>query len=146
MVAPAKWATLIAVKDKRILIVEDHSSVRALLRVMLEGEGYRCLEAGDGFEALEAARSQRPDLMLLDLMMPELDGEKVILQAQGSADISTIPILVVTAREEGIERITDAVGAANVFMKPFDESKLIGRVRELIGPGEGRSTSPWRGS
>lgn len=133
-------------KDKRVLIVEDHSSVRALLRVMLEGEGYRCLEAGDGVEALQAAQSKKPDLIMLDLMMPEVDGEKVIQEIRGRADISSIPIVVVTAREEGIERISDVVGAANVFMKPFDEGKLIARVRDLIGPGEGRSTSPWRRS
>lgn len=130
---------------KRVLVVEDHSSVRTLLRVTLEDEGYRVLEANGGFEAIEAAEEAKPDLIMLDLMMPELDGEKVIHEVRGRSDIAGIPIVVVTAREEGIDRVKDLVGEANVFMKPFEEQVLVGRVRDLIGPGEDKPTSPWKG-
>lgn len=131
-------------KSKSILVVEDHSSVRALLRVILEGEGYRVVEAGDGLEALQVAQVRPPDLIMLDLMMPELDGERVVEEMRSKPGLADIPIVVVTAKEEGLDRVRELVGEQNVLMKPFEETELVGRVRDLIGAGARRSASPWK--
>lgn len=126
-------------------MVEDHSSVRTLLRVVLEDAGYRVMEATDGPEALEVAESASPNLILLDLMMPELDGERVIANLRAGGKTAEIPIVVVTAKEEAIGRMKDLLGEANVFGKPFDQEKLLDRISRLIGPGEPAPTSPWKG-
>ena len=131
--------------DKRILVVEDHSSVRTLFRVILESEGYRVSEAEDGDTALEMAESLRPHLILLDLMMPRLDGERVIQELQEKAELRSTPVIVVSAKEEAMDRVTEVIGQENVFGKPFDEEQVIGRVKELIGPGGKTSSSPWKG-
>jgi len=131
--------------DKRILVVEDHSSVRTLFRVILESEGYRVSEAEDGDTALEMAESLRPDLILLDLMMPRLDGEKVIQELYEKPDLRSTPIIVVSAKEEAMDRVIEVVGQENAFGKPFDEEKVVNRVKELIGPGGTTSSSPWKG-
>lgn len=130
--------------DKSVLVVEDHSSVRALLRVILEGEGYRVVEASDGHEALEVAEARTPDLIMLDLMMPEFDGERVIDELQKKPDLAGIPVVVVTAREEGLDRVREKIGRTNVFMKPFEQQELVDRVKELVGPGMKKSSSPWK--
>lgn len=127
------------------MLVEDHSSVRALLRVVLEDEGYRIMEADDGPAALEAAESARPDLIVLDLMMPELDGEEVITRLREKPDLAGIPVLVVTAKEEAVGRMMDLLGDRNVFEKPFDQTKVVERVRELAGPARRLPSSPWKG-
>lgn len=131
--------------NPRILIVEDHTSVRTLLRVMFEAEGYRTIEADDGPAALEAAESVKPDLILLDLMMPELDGERVIARLSENPQLTGIPIIVVTAKQEAVDRMKDWLGDGNVFTKPFDQASLLARVEELIGPGSPLPSSPWKG-
>ena len=131
--------------DKRILVVEDHFSVRTLFRVILESEGYRVSEAEDGDTALEMAESLRPHLILLDLMMPRLDGERVIQELQEKSELRSTPIIVVSAKEEAMDRVTEVIGQENVFGKPFDEEQVVGRVKELIGPGATTSSSPWKG-
>lgn len=127
----------------RILVVEDHSSVRTLLRVMLETEGYRVMEAPDGPQALDMAGSDDLDLLVLDLMMPEMDGERVLAQLKSSDDTKDLPIIVVSAKEEALDRVRDTLGPDNVFAKPFEEQKLLARIAELVGPGERSSKSPW---
>lgn len=112
---------------------------------MFEAEGYRTIEADDGPAALEAAESVKPDLILLDLMMPELDGERVIAHLSKDPQLSGIPIIVVTAKLEAVDRIKDWLGDGNVFTKPFDQANLIARVEELIGPGSPLPSSPWKG-
>jgi DNA-binding response OmpR family regulator len=129
----------------RILVVEDHTSVRTLLRVMLEAEGYRVMEAADGPQALDLASSDDLDLMILDLMMPELDGERVLAQLSSQEETKGLPIIVVSAKEEALDRVKDSIGAENVFAKPFEEQILLARIAELVGPGDISSSSPWKG-
>lgn len=112
---------------------------------MFETEGYRTIEADDGPAALEAAGSVKPDLILLDLMMPELDGERVIARLSEDPQLSGIPIIVVTAKQEAVDRMKDWLGDGNVFTKPFDQANLLARVEELIGPGSPLPSSPWKG-
>ena len=119
--------------SKKVLLVEDNSSVRELIHVLLEGEGYEIVEAVDGFDGLVKAESDQPDLMILDLMMPDLDGEKVLRQLQTDPQLSQIPVLVVSGRYEALDRLKDQLGDENVFPKPFEPTKLMDRIGTLIG-------------
>lgn len=116
-----------------ILLVEDDASVRELLKVLLEVEGYAIIEARDGLEGLEKAGGLKPDLMILDLMMPEVDGERVINQLRSQPATSHLPIIVVSGRYEALERCRDLIGTENVFAKPFEPVKLLDRVGSLVG-------------
>lgn len=133
------------VKDTRILVVEDHSSVRTLLRVILEDEGYRVMEAEDGPAAVELAESAKPDLIILDLMMPALDGEHVIEELRERQATRHTPIIVVTAKEEAVERVGVAIGEENVLTKPFEEGQLLNRVGALVGAGKKPPPPTWKG-
>lgn len=110
--------------------------MRELLKVLLEGEGYAIVEAKDGREGVQMALSERPDLMILDLMLPEIDGERVLQEVQGADDLSEMPVLVVTAKYEALDRCRKLVGTANVFSKPFEPTKLLDRVGDILGRPE----------
>lgn len=129
----------------RVLVVEDHSSVRAFLRVLLEGEGYRVTEATGGLEAVATAEEVKPSLILLDLMMPGLDGERVLSLLEEKDETKDIPVIVVTAKEEAIERVAGRLGAENVFRKPFEDQELLAQVAKHAGPPEPASKSPYKG-
>lgn len=116
-----------------ILLVEDDPSVRELLKVLLEVEGYDILEALDGLEGLAKAARLKPALMILDLMMPEVDGERVIDRLRGEPAIQDLPVIVVSGRYEALDRCRDLIGAENVFAKPFEPVKLLDRVGQLVG-------------
>lgn len=118
---------------KKILLVDDHSTVRDLLRLLLEGEGYGISEAQDGAEALEKAKSERPDLVVLDLMMPQVDGEQVIKELWKSEGLVDLPVIVVSAKQEALDGCVEILGKENVFSKPFEPTKLLDRVEALIG-------------
>lgn len=132
-------------KDKRILIVDDYSSVRTLLRIVLEDAGYRTIEAADGVGAVQAIEEHHPDLVVLDLMMPQVDGESVIRLLRDRSDTESLPIIVLTAKMDGLSPVIDLLGHKNVFGKPFDQDKLLERVGEVLGPGAQISTSAWQG-
>jgi len=118
---------------QRVLLVEDNPSVRELIRVLLESEGYEIVEARDGLEGLLKAEFQKPDLMILDLMMPDVDGERVIKQLKTDDELSRIPVLVVSGKYEALDRLRDLLGDDNVFAKPFEPTRLMDRIGELIG-------------
>jgi DNA-binding response OmpR family regulator len=116
-----------------ILLVEDDASVRELLKVLLEVEGYDIVEARDGIEGLRKAGDIKPDLMILDLMMPEVDGERVLSRLRSEPETRRMPVIVVSGRYEALERCRDLVGTENVFAKPFEPVKLLDRVGSLVG-------------
>jgi DNA-binding response OmpR family regulator len=118
---------------RKILIVDDHESVRDLLRLLCEGEGYEVVEASDGAEALKSVEKDHPDLVILDLMMPEVDGEQVIKSMWQSQDAVKTPVIVVSAKYEALDGLIELIGNANVFPKPFEPTRLLDRVRELAG-------------
>lgn len=119
--------------SKKVLLVEDNSSVRELIHVLLEGEGYEIIEAVDGLEGLTKAESDKPDLVILDLMMPNLDGESVLSQLRSDSRLGQIPILVVSGRYEALDELRRDLGEENVFPKPFQPTKLMDRIGALIG-------------
>jgi DNA-binding response OmpR family regulator len=116
-----------------ILLVEDDPSVRELIKVLLEVEGYEIVEAADGQEALRRAADVRPSLMILDLMMPDVDGETVIAELKAKPTLASVPVIVVTGNYEALDRCKDLVGDENVFPKPFEPTRLLDRIGVLVG-------------
>lgn len=118
---------------KTVLIVEDERAVRELERFILESHGYEVMEAGDGLEGLAKAEFKRPDLILLDLMMPDVSGGRMFDEMQRHPTTAGIPIVVVTGKPDAHEMFDDAIGPENVIMKPFEPDQLIERIRQHIG-------------
>jgi len=116
-----------------ILVVEDEQDIRELIVFNLEREGYATIEAADGKAALEMARRHRPDLILLDIMLPEIDGFTVCKELERNPDTVRIPIIILTARGEDIDRILGLeLGADDYMVKPFNVRELLLRIRGLL--------------
>ena len=109
-----------------VLITEDDPGLREMLRVILERDGYRCAEAENGQEAVELARQCHPRLVLLDLMMPGLDGFTVARRLRADSGTHGIPIYFLTARaDDAARRKAERVGCAAFFTKPVDCADLL---------------------
>jgi two-component system, OmpR family, phosphate regulon response regulator PhoB len=121
---------------KRVLIVEDEEAVRELEKFILEQHGYEVMEARDGLEGLTKAEFRRPDLILLDLMMPDVSGGRMFDEMRNHPAIQDIPIVVVTGKPDAHEMFDDAIGEDNVIMKPFEADALVDRIRSHIGDAE----------
>jgi DNA-binding response OmpR family regulator len=115
----------------RILIIEDETPMRTALKDVLEDEGYRALTAADGESGLERALAEKPDLILLDIMMPKLDGYAVCAELRRLAN--PVPILMLTAKGQVEDRITGLdAGADDYLVKPFSTDELLARIRALL--------------
>ena len=121
---------------KRILIVEDEEAVRELEKFILEQYGYEITEARDGLEGLAKAEFRKPDLILLDLMMPDVSGGRMFEEMRKHPATAGIPIVVVTGKPDAHEMFDDEIGADNVVMKPFEADALIERIKQHIGEPE----------
>jgi CheY-like chemotaxis protein len=121
-----------------VLIADDDAITRLTLRQLLEGEGYRCAEADNGLEAAEIARQCRPRLVLLDVMMPELDGFGVARQLRSERETRRIPILFLTGRGDPAARAAAArAGSDTLLNKPFDYDGLLDVVTITLKGGCG---------
>lgn len=118
---------------KRVLIVEDEEAVRELEKFILEQQGYEVIEAADGLEGLTKAEFRRPDLILLDLMMPDVSGGRMYDEIKRHPATAGIPVVVVTGKPDAHELFDDEIGAENVIMKPFEAEGLLARIRHHIG-------------
>ena len=117
--------------EKTILIVEDETNIVDILSFNLEREGYNTIEAYDGQTGLQLAREQNPDLILLDLMLPQMNGFDVCRQLR--ADGSAIPIIMLTAREEEADKVLGLeLGADDYITKPFAVRELMARIKANI--------------
>jgi class 3 adenylate cyclase len=117
----------------RILIVDDNEANRDILITRLTAHGYELLEAADGEEALEAARRHLPDLILLDVMMPKLDGIEVCRRLKGDADLPFMPIILVTARADSKDVVSGLEAGADEYLtKPVDQTALVARVKSVL--------------
>lgn len=124
----------------RVLVVEDDPNVRGLLRTLLSAEGYQVATAADGLAGLVKATAQRPELVLLDLMMPDLGGARVLEELQTDPLLADVPVIVVTGKVEAVPGLRRELGHDNVFVKPFEVEALLGRVAALTGgPGAGEA-------
>ncbi len=116
-----------------ILIVEDEEDIRELLVYNLKKEGFAVLDAGDGGKALEIARAKLPDLILLDIMLPGMDGLEVCRELERSPATAGIPIIMLTARGEEVDRILGLeMGADDYMVKPFSVRELVLRIRKIL--------------
>ena len=118
---------------KTILIVEDEEAVRELEKFILEQQGYDVMEARDGLEGLAKAEFRRPDLILLDLMMPDVSGGRMYDEMMEHPTTSGIPIVVVTGKPDAHQMFDDQIGQDDVIMKPFEADTLLTRIRHHIG-------------
>ena len=117
----------------RVLVIDDEAPIRLLCRVNLEAEGMEVLEASDGPTGLEKARNEEPDVVLLDVMMPGLDGWRVAEELLDNAGTENIPIVFLTARAELRDRARGIdLGGVDYVTKPFNPVELAPLVRELI--------------
>jgi len=128
---------------ERILIIEDELPMRTALQDVLEGEGYRVLTAADGETGLERALKEKPDLILLDIMMPRLDGYAVCAELRRLTN--PVPVLMLTAKGQVEDRVTGLdAGADDYLVKPFSSDELLARVRALLRRTRRQTQSPTR--
>ncbi len=119
---------------KRILVVDDEMDLVETLRFSLEMEGYEVLTSYNGEEALQLARNNQPDLILLDVMLPKMDGYKVCRLLKFDARYKHIPILMLTAKSQEKDRITgQETGADEYITKPFEMEDLMKKIRTYLG-------------
>lgn len=117
----------------KILVVDDEPDVSSLLSLLLKSKGYDVITAADGQEALEKARKEGPDLILLDVMLPKLDGYRVARMLKFDEKFSHIPIVMLTAKiQEKDKKIGLEMGADDYVTKPFDTMNLMNRVKEIL--------------
>ena len=117
-------------KDKLILVVDDEPRMRSFMRMNLELEGCRVITAANGREALERVRDDLPDLVLLDIMMPGMDGFEVLRRLRQS---TTVPVIVLTAKDDEEDRIRGLeLGADDYIGKPFSPRELASRIRAVL--------------
>jgi DNA-binding response OmpR family regulator len=120
--------------DELILLVDDEPSITQLARMYLEREGYRVMDVGDGEAALRAVSDHRPALVVLDVMLPKLDGFEVCRRLRASSD--NVAILMLTARDEDIDKIIGLeLGADDYLTKPFNPRELVARVKAILRRG-----------
>jgi DNA-binding response OmpR family regulator len=137
---PSVWYSG-AVKSVEVLVVEDEDDVRRLVRVLLERAGHTVVEAANGLEALSVLEADAPDLVVLDVAMPELDGWQTLERIR---DLSDVPVLILTARAGELDKVRGLRGGADDYVtKPFGRQELLARVEALLrrtsGPPEVRA-------
>ena len=119
-----------------ILIADDEKNILQLARLYLSNEGFSVEEAHDGKQALEKARALSPDLVVLDLMMPEMDGLTVCKEIRKT---SSVPVIILTARNDDVDKIVGLeVGADDYMTKPFNPRELVARVKAVLRRTQGR--------
>ena len=118
---------------KKILIVEDEKDILQLVKLYLEKEGYRTVTASTGSEGLAQVRSEKPDLLVLDLMLPEIDGLEICKRLRSAPDTAMLPIIMLTAKAEESDTIIGLeLGADDYVTKPFSPKTLVARVKALF--------------
>ena len=118
---------------KKILIADDRPEVVELVRVILEGEDYEIVDASDGKEALKKVRLEKPDLVLLDVVMPKMDGFEVCRKLKKDPQTKEIPIIMLTAKAQEVDKEKGReVGASDYITKPFSPSALLTKIEEIL--------------
>ncbi|HET7230614.1 MAG TPA: response regulator [Longimicrobium sp.] len=118
-----------------VLIAEDHEDSRDALQTLLEALGYRVAVAGNGAQAVEVALAQRPDLVLMDMMMPEVDGFAATRMLRADPAFGEVPIIAITAMEGARESVLQA-GCSDMVLKPVDIRAFLEKLRVWLGSGQ----------
>jgi two-component system alkaline phosphatase synthesis response regulator PhoP/two-component system response regulator VicR len=118
---------------KTLLLVDDEPDLLESISIRLKATGYQVETAVDGLEALKKARSLKPDLILLDLMLPKMDGYKVARLLKFDGRYSRIPILILSARSQDLDKeMASSAGADDYLVKPFSSEELLSRIEKLL--------------
>lgn len=127
-----------AVDPKRVVCIEDEPEMIDLVRLILGRKGFNVIGANGGIEGLEVVRREQPDLVLLDLMMPDMDGWEVYQQMKADAVLRDIPVVVVTAKAQSIDKVLGLHIAKvdDYITKPFGPQELLESVEKIIGEVE----------
>jgi DNA-binding response OmpR family regulator len=116
-----------------LLVVDDEKDILELVRYHAEKQGFRCLTAADGGTALRVARAERPDLVVLDLMLPGLDGLEVCRQFRRDPATARLPVIMLTARADEVDRVVGLeLGADDYVVKPFSPRELMARIKAVL--------------
>jgi len=120
-------------EKKKILVVDDEPGIVKMLESRLTRSGYEVSTAMDGLDALNKARTERPDLILLDVMMPEMDGYKVCAMLRYDVKYSNIPVILLTARAHETDRkMGSQLGVRDYIVKPFDGKELMKKIEHIL--------------
>ena len=119
--------------SKKILVVDDEVYILHILDFSLGAEGYEVITAADGEEAIEKARIEKPDLVVLDIMMPKVDGFEACRRLKGDPETNQIPVILLTAKGREVDRqMGIEVGADDYIIKPFSPTKLIEKIGSFL--------------
>ena len=119
--------------NKKILVVDDEKELLELVKLRLEPSGYSIITASDGLEGLEKAKTERPDLIILDLMLPKMNGYEVCRLLKFDIEYKKIPIILFTARASDEDQATGIKSGADAYVvKPFNSKILLEKIKELI--------------
>ena len=120
---------------RKILVTDDSPTILEILKSVLVEEGYEVIAAADGQQALDLARAENPDLIILDLMLPKIDGYKVCRMLKFDEKFKNIPIIMLTARaKDDDEKLGKEVGADAYLRKPFQPEEVIDQIKKLLNP------------
>jgi len=121
---------------RRLVCIEDDLELVDILKIILKHRGYKVTGATTGYEGLETLRRVKPDLVLLDLMMPDMDGWEVYRQMKADADLCHIPVIIVTADGQSLNRFLalKVTKADDFVVKPFDVHELVQRIEKALKP------------
>jgi two-component system cell cycle response regulator DivK len=125
-------------QKKTVLLVEDNEDNLVVYRTILEHVGYRVLEARDGEEGISRARSARPDIILMDISIPKLDGWQATIRLKGDSDTAGIPIVALTAHALEEDRVKAMRSGCDGYLaKPVEPRRVVKEVEKFIGPADG---------
>ena len=127
----------------KVLIVEDEANIRQLVKYNLEKESFQVIEAEDGLQGLRLAKAEKPDLVLLDLMLPQMDGLEVCRSLKGNQATAALPIIMLTAKSEEIDKMIGLeLGADDYMTKPFSPRELVARVKAVLRRSQKEAALP----
>lgn len=122
---------------KTVMVVDDNPDIITIVRTILEGKGYDVLSASSGPELLTRLESQKPDLIVLDIMMPQMDGLEVLTRLKGAPDTASIPVILLTAKVQYEDVLGGyKLGADYYITKPFTGTQLLNGINLLLGEGK----------
>jgi CheY-like chemotaxis protein len=120
--------------NKTIMVVDDNPDIITIVRTILEGKGFNVLSASSGAECLESLKTQKPDLIVLDIMMPEMDGLEVLTRLKAMSEFNNVPVVLLTAKVQYEDVLGGyKLGADYYITKPFTSTQLINGINLLLG-------------
>jgi CheY-like chemotaxis protein len=120
--------------EKTIMVVDDNPDIITIVRTILEGKGFNVLSASGGAECLEVLKTQKPDLIVLDIMMPEMDGLEVLTRLKAMSELANVPVVLLTAKVQYEDVLGGyKLGADYYITKPFTSTQLINGINLLLG-------------